>query len=220
MNTLIITACVNYPDYIKDRFIKSLNSTKYRGDLVILEWDNNSGDFYKKRIKEYYEKIKSLKDRYKTIITTDIRDVVFQNNPENIQHSDLDFFLEDESVTIKTSTINAVWIESGFGKDCLNKIGDNYISCAGVVIGNSENMFSYYKKMFEISSTKNVNDQGLHNFLIYTGQIKAKLIRNEESEVYTVGYVKDLIIKNHIVYNKKGNIPAIVHQYDRHVSEL
>lgn len=221
MKTLIITACVGYNDNIKNKFIANLKNVGFSGDVEVLNWTRYSNEFFTERIKAYYEKINSvINSEYKTIITSDIRDVIFQKNPDNIQHSDLDFFLEDESMTITACPFNSVWIRDGFGKEWLDKIGHNNISCAGVVIGKPENILCYYKKMQEISSSKHANDQGIHNFLLYSGQINARIIKNDDGEVYTIGYTKKVVVNNHIIYNKNGKIPAIVHQYDRHFINL
>ena len=148
----------------------------------------------------------------------------FQGNPAKIQHSDLDFFLEDESKTIKTCQYSSKWIRDEFGQEALDQIGDNFISCSGFVIGKPEAMADLCAKMWAIcegSPTKGFFDQGIHNYLLYTKKVNARAVRNEEADVYTVGYVPPpLTVRDGKVYNKAGKVPIVLHQIDRHKVEL
>jgi hypothetical protein len=83
-------------------------------------------------------------------------------------------------------------------------------------------VLEYYKKMWEMceSGYAQVCDQGIHNYLLYTGQLNARIVDNESGDVYTVGYVEELRISRHKIYNKAGKAPIIVHQWDRHLRKL
>ena len=63
-------------------------------------------------------------------------------------------------------------------------------------------------------------DQAIHNDLIYSG-FPVIIHENENSEVYTVGHLplESVYVDNDgFIYNKRGEIPCMVHMYDRHVN--
>ena len=221
-STLIITAAVGYHQTLKTEFLFNLQETGYEGHVEILDW-KPVGFFGVERIKAYRDKIASVQDKgYRTIITTDLRDVVFQGNPEGIQHSNLDFYLEDESVRIGACVYNSKWIREAFGDEVLAEIGGKRISCAGVVIGTPAAMLDYYTKMQALAflCKSDGGDQGIHNYLLYKKMVEATAIDNEAGSVYTVGYVDGIQVKAHKIYNKAGQVPVIVHQFDRHLRRL
>ena len=219
----IITAAVGYSEQFKKGFTGHLRATGYTGDITILDWTVNTLPFFTQRTKSYMLTLEGLVNNgyTGTVMTCDSRDVLFQKNPEGIQHSNLDFFLEDAGQVIGKCPYNSGWIKNGFGDDELKKLYNKTISCAGVVIGYAKEMLNLYKTMWSyMEKDPSINDQGLHNYLLYNGIIKPRVVDNEDGEVYTVHYVKYLRIKHHKIFNAKGNMPTIVHQYDRHIREL
>jgi hypothetical protein len=224
-NTYILTVAVGYSDEVKAEFRRGLFATGYTGQLGILSWTRGGGQFFTERLNAYHETIAKIvagETQYDTIITTDLRDVLFQGNPENIQHSELDVYMEDTRMRISDCPYNSQWIRSGWGEAGLAKVGHNTISCAGVIIGTPAGMLSYYKQMTDLTNAgyAHVCDQGIHNWLLHTGQLKARMVANEYGEVYTLQYVDGITVRNHRIYNKSGRCPIICHQYDRHLEKL
>ena len=223
-STLVLTAGVGYSQEVKGVFVKNLRDVGFSGDIEILDWAAVPGvPFLTQRVKAYYEYLQSVADKgYSTIVVVDLRDVLFQGNPANIVHGDLDVFLEDARMKIKDCPYNSRWIRDGWGDAGLAQIGDHSISCAGTVIGKPQNVLEYYKKMWEmcLQGYGHVVDQGIHNYLLHTGQLNARIVGNEDGDVYTVGYVNGIIVKGHKVYNRAGKVPVIVHQFDRHIRQL
>ena len=223
---LVITASVGYPASVGGDFTKALKATGFAGDVAVLSWERGPLPFLTERVCVYRQKVLQSQDAgYDTIITTDLRDVLFQGNPEGIEHTDLDLFLEDDRMKIKDCPWNSSWVRSGWGQEGLDLVGDNRVSCAGVVIGKRAGVLAYYEKMWAMccAGYGHVVDQGIHNYLIWTGQLAGvpmRLVGNEDGEVYTVQYVDGITVRNHKIYNRGGKAPTIVHQYDRHLAKL
>ena len=82
----------------------------------------------------------------------DVRDTFFQRDPfqfikEDKEH---DFHAFKERMTIKDCGWNSGWVKDCFGRDMLNKIGHNTITCSGVSGGTISGALSYMKMMNDI----------------------------------------------------------------------
>ena len=226
---LILTAAVGYGQGVKDAFIQNLRSKGFKGTIEILDWTPNKAvPFFTERVQQYRDTIARLSAGFDTVMTTDLRDVLFQGNPEDIEHSDLDLFLEDASVKIRDCPYNSSWIRTGWGQDGLDLVGHNSISCAGVVIGTPTGMNAYYDRMWQMCQAgyAMVVDQGIHNYLLWTGKfagIPARVVANEAGAVYTLQYVDGIVVKNHRILNRAGKPRSYVismiatwRNYERH----
>lgn len=171
---------------------------------------------------------------YKNIMLSDTRDVIFQKDPFDFTIDDsLHCFLEDKATTILSEPHNSSWILRGFGKDILDLIGNNTISCAGITIGSTQAIHTYTSLMCSILLSPTVRniagitglDQGIHNYAIRMGLLDSvlSLHENENGPVLTMGLMhRGQINTNqsgHIT-NKDGSIVHTLHQYDRHPSLL
>ncbi|GAB3296451.1 hypothetical protein [Hymenobacter tenuis] len=167
---------------------------------------------------------------YERILHADTRDVYFQEDIFSKPWQDGVYcFLEDRSETIKSQKYNALWIKAGFGEDVLNEIGDNPISCCGVVYGTAQYFIKYVDVMVQliisIPPQTGVLEQGIHNYLLYKSKIKNSIIVNDdEGEVSTLTTFKPF---NNISFDTKkrilnvdGQVVSIIHQYDRHLRLL
>ena len=174
----------------------------------------------------YLAYLKAFKDKYENVMLTDVRDVIFQKDPFDFEINNRIYsFLEDKSQKIKDNYYNALWINEAFGKEAFNNIGNNYIICSGVTIGTYQPMVEYLEKLthyvIDVVKDKGCKDQGIHNYIIYTDQIKdIELIPDDEGAVSTISTHKPIdnirLNKAKYVKCKQGRIINIVHQYDRH----
>lgn len=157
------------------------------------------------------------------ILLTDVRDVIFQRNPFDFNFNNLCSFIEDTHITIKASPFNSLRIQRHFGSVTLEKIGNNYPLCSGITFGHFSSIMDYLKKMiylFPTVDTVGGGDQGLHNYLIYSGEIKnLKLFDHENGPVFTFGtkIINSIHInKEGFIIKSNGDVYNIIHQYDRH----
>ena len=175
-------------------------------------------------------------DKYQYVMLSDIRDVIFQKDPFDFPlGAELCCFGEKEGVTLGEDPINAQWIESAFDKSTLQKISDRQIVCSGITIGPSSLILQYLEKFIDLilqspgkgwdfvqrgihGSPLNGLDQGIHNYLVHNCLIpKIALYENNRGPVLTLG-LEDSILVNEsgTILNNHGDMPNVVHQYDRH----
>lgn len=230
---LIVTAVLGYTKSQIMPFYQSLMDSGFQGSLIAMVNDCEAAQFLKsqyvvtvpddrrvpfpvntRRFKVFYDLLRGT-DRYPTIIC-DSRDVIFQENPEfHMPNSGVNVFCEDSSMTIGKCPYNSMWMGEMCGR---LKWDDKPIICAGVTSGQLED---YCREMWERLSTlppKHGLDQAVHNDLVYSGKLNAKVWANEEGPVYTVGYIprESVSIEDGVIKNRKGDSPCVVHQYDRH----
>jgi hypothetical protein len=158
------------------------------------------------------------------VLITDLRDVLFQADPFAEPLRGLEVFLEDASQRIGTCPFNSEWMRQTYGKDAVQSLSDKVVSCAGTTIGDRQSMIKYLTAMSTEVERKSrrqlrhVEDQGPHNWLIYTGRLGDIAIReNEHARVLTMGAMPSFERDGAgNLVNAAGDVPAIVHQYDRH----
>lgn len=236
---LIIGVAVNYNWEQIEPFVVSLRRY-YKDDVVLfISSDTNQETLEKLNqykikfivhdmqgiytiIRERYFLYKDYlqKNKYDKVVITGVRDVLFQKDPFEFDEG-MHFFEEDSRMTIGKCPHNSNWMRETFGEELLKKYADRNIYCADVSMGTYEDMIRYIDlmcKYFNKLSSKRVNDQILHIYLIYEKLIDNFTVhKNEEGIVITIGYMEPSKIrfKDGQVLNKKG-IPAIIHQYDRY----
>jgi hypothetical protein len=137
-------------------------------------------------------------------------------------------------IPLKTCQYNSGWVRGCFGDDILNQIGDQPISCSGVVMGDTENVYRYLGAAVQTAiqrgrgcTSMGGGDQGVHNYVLHylfwlqsSTNFVAHMVDNEHAMVATMGYVtpKDWVLdkeKGIVYWARDKSIPAIVHQYDR-----
>ena len=132
------------------------------------------------------------------ILTIDVRDTVFQSDPFllipqtaiNNTHGEIITMGENTQSSIGTCKWNSGWIKDCFGERIFRLIKSFPILCSDVTLGGSISMINYIIKMGKILLNdypcintnfpvceRNGVDQGVHNVLIYMGQIEPSLIK-------------------------------------------
>ncbi len=168
--------------------------------------------------------LKEFGDRYENVLLSDTRDVIFQKDPFDFSPQDkLYCFTEHEGSVIADSSINAMWIEKGFGKEVSDELASKPIICSGVTVGSAARVLEYLSIFVKTVVDRDVPieipgmDQGIHNYLIYKNLLPAlQIYKNDEGPVFTVGIEDTLVRKNGHILNGHVVVPNVVHQYDRH----
>ena len=162
---------------------------------------------------------------YDRVMLTGIRDVIVQSDPFAYDSGNaLCCFLE--SRLIKCCNWNRMWLQEGFNLEELERIHDNPISCAEIVIGSRDHVAEYVKLMVPHICGHNLKirviDQAVHNYLLWNGKLgNVKLFKPGEGPVFTMGYryqeCEDEISLNeeYQVLNDDGSVASVIHQYDR-----
>lgn len=173
--------------------------------------------------------LSEVADKYENVMLSDIRDVIFQKDPFDFSiGSKLCCFGEKEGAKLGEDAFNAQWIEGAFDKSALEKLSDRQIMCAGVTIGPLPAVIDYLDKMidlilhapgklWELPFLGGI-DQGVHNYLIYNLlQPKISIFENNNGPVLTLALEDSVLVnKRGQIINKNGDVPNVVHQYDRH----
>jgi len=167
--------------------------------------------------------LKELANEYQHIMLTDIRDVIFQKDPFDFPIGGrLCCFMEREGISFRGQSMNAEWMEIAFNGSTLERFYDNAIVCVGVTIGPSHLIIDYLTKMIDLFTKAPGmgwgTDQAVHNYLVHDGLLpKIRLYENNNGPVLTLGLEDQVLVDCcGVIINKRGDIPNIVHQYDRH----
>lgn len=197
MNIAIIASTYGYTvEHIKP-WVNSLKQTNFGGKVFVIVYnpdnnevldylkDNNifayvsniSGDtnMATQRFADYAELLKSkhFKD-VDTVISTDIRDVVFQSDPgswykNNIQ--DYSILATGEGIKYRHEDWNGDNLEQHFGKTKFLQFADKETLCSGIIAGKKEILIELYKTIYELSFFSNdpsaFIDQIFYNIAIY-----------------------------------------------------
>ena len=156
------------------------------------------------------------------VVTTDIRDVVFQSDPFASQIRKLEIAVEP-LIRVTRNEHNHIWLSAAFGKECADSYVGNKVSCSGVTAGPKNEMMSYFEIMgSEINKLRGFIgpiDQAVHNHLWYSGQFgNHSALENGDARVLTLQYEEMSrlnILDRRLVFDKQSRVP-ILHQYDRH----
>jgi len=171
--------------------------------------------------------LKTSPVRYRNVFLTDLRDVYFQRNPfERMEGRQLKAFVEEPWLTQGADVNSSRWLRDLYGEEMVRLLGEKYLICSGTILGDYQSICDYLDVfLLSLPDARSVMrmglDQGIHNYLIYTGKLKdVTLYPNRTSEVLTIGLVKSI---EEIPQNESGEfvdvngLPyAVIHQFDRH----
>lgn len=178
--------------------------------------------------------LKEFSRKYRYVMLTDVRDVIFQKDPFDFAiNEQLCCFTESEDLSLGKEPYDAAGLELAFDRFTLNQLKDNRIICAGITIGPADLVTGYLEKMIDLfmkapgkgwevaaasPGDEPILDQAVHNYLVYNGLLsEVALYANDDGPVLTLGLEKNVsVARSGMIVNKRGNVPNIVHQYDRH----
>lgn len=247
-NDLIISAIANYSvDKIKN-YVESINQCGFSGDKVMITynvpnetiqylkengWDVFGGQLighpHMKRLIDIYLALKQLKSNYRFVITTDVRDVIFQTNPSDYLNKNLKkrILASSESVLYKNEAWGRKNILEGYNEVLWDRFKDEQSCNVGVLAGYYDDIMDLLLLNYLVSqagNTQHFTDQSSFNFVIHNSLVKDNiqiegLDTNWALQIGTLDnpdilHSINFEIKNGIIYN--NNLPfVVVHQYDR-----
>ena len=177
------------------------------------------------RYVRYGEILRASEVEYDRVLLTDVCDVVFQGHPfQDAPEGRILCFQEDGSTTIGQSMANCVWIDHIFGAAGVAIMKNRPISCSGTTIGTHEGILQYIDRMMFHATPEKMakiaqyrgHDQGIHNYMLGTGQLPGAVLLPNGNHVYTVAKVPDQNIRvasGGIVLTVDQKRCPIVHQY-------
>jgi len=171
----------------------------------------------------YNDYLKKNREQYSHVLLTDVRDVVFQEDPFILSHENTINCYEEYLYIKDEKQYNQVWIKMLFGEEVLTGLLEHKILCSGTIIGPIDKMIELlddFEKVLINSFWIAVSgsDQGAYNYLIYT-QYKDSVKFNPfgTGEVLTVHNDEETVfsIKNNKLFYSNGELIPVVHQYYR-----
>lgn len=176
MKTAIIAAAGGYkPEDVKP-WTESLIKSGFDGKVFVVVYDNNielmdyfkSHNFYvlqtynrgdfnvaTQRFEDYMHLMKNdITNDIDLFLHTDIRDVVFQSNPDTWLRAnigDSQIVATAEGCLYKHEDWNGDGMQKQFGKEIYDKVADKETLCSGIIGGTREGLISLFTSMLEIA---------------------------------------------------------------------
>jgi len=177
----------------------------------------------------YYDFLLANSGRYRHILLSDVRDVVFQTSPfQRALPADLCLFAEHDSCTIGTSGATARWLQRFFGEKTLRELQDKQVVCAGVVMGTEAGIFQLIERMVDTMvlarsfwALRFGLDQAALNYLVHTGGLPNvqvfECLRGPAVHLALLPADQLKMDDDGQVLNENGSVIPLLHQYDRQV---
>jgi len=174
MKTAIIAAIKGYNIEIVRPWIESLNATGYSGKIGIVLYDENEElasylvskganvfitqleqitNIATQRFRDYYHLLQTPNfSDVEWIIHTDIRDVIFQSNPENyLQNINRPIVATGEGVTYRNEDWNGEGLQYCYGNNVYNSMADVETLCSGIIAGKKHEISDLFKTIYELA---------------------------------------------------------------------
>lgn len=246
MKDLIISATTKYGKPQLWNYVESIDRCGFEGDkiMVVYEIDQPTIDYLKlkgwelyqfslqghihmKRLIDMYSVLETLGTEYRYVITTDVRDVVFQKNPSEYLENNLKsgILVSSENVLYIDEAWGMKNIREGFGELPLGRYQTERSCNVGVLAGE----YKYIKDLLFLNyllsqsgNTQHFTDQSSFNFLIHSNLVKG----NVQIEGFETNWAFQMgtINHKHLIGRCNLNVDEyyIIHQYDRwdNINEL
>jgi hypothetical protein len=258
---LIIGAFSNYSDFnVVKPWIHSIKETGFDGDIVLIAIDapksivleiEDAGAtviehpkqgnmmIHMMRFLYIYDFLKKYGNKYRYVITTDVRDVIFQSNPSLYMQKlygsrDKGIIAQSEAILIRHEQWNRDNIIKNFGHYFYEDIKDHEVFNVGILAGTTEYIKDLCFALFQMSGNRAdwVADQAAYNMLLsfkpwnavttylplMDGWAVNAHVTNKPDQMEQFGpylleerpYMEDGVVKT-----AEGKPFVIVHQYDR-----
>jgi len=161
---------------------------------------------------------------YARVLITDVRDVLFQQDPFGYPWPQgINCTLEERRISLGACPHNSHWVREHLGEKALALVADGPISCSGTSVGSPQAMIGYLDAMINrlLPFAGGVRmagyDQGVHNVLLHDGSLSNVTLHDNSGPIMTLGYTlgEPELDRCGRVLNEKGKPAVIVHQYDR-----
>lgn len=257
---LIIGAYTNYKFDLLKPWINSIKETGFDGDIVLVAIDpdfetveqikkvgvkvigaknENHQMIHMQRFLHVYNYLKLYGNEYRYVITTDVRDVIFQKNPSEYLQKVFGsrtqgIIAQSEAIKIKDEAWNRDNIIKNFGHYFYMDVLENEVYNVGILSGTAEYIKDLCFHLYQMSSSRPdwVADQAAYNMILSYKPWKDSALKlglkdawainahvtNKPDQMEQFGpYLLEErpYMKDGIVYNAQGKPFTIVHQYDR-----
>ena len=177
------------------------------------------------RWKMYKDFLKKNKNKYNLVFSVDVRDTIFQRDVFKFYENFSPFL----GIMIEDGTLEQEWnkenIINYIGEEMHKTIQNERIICMGTLLGSLEKFLEFSIILWRKLKSNNFppSDQCVANCLFYLDKILVNfLVKSDNSgPIITLGITESeniiLDVEDNVL-NYKGEIAAVVHQYDRIVN--
>lgn len=246
MNDLVICAIANYT---KDKiypYVKSLNDSGFAGDKIMITYNvphstieylinegwecyenTLSGHPHMQRLIDIWWFLENDKRTWNYILTTDVRDIIFQTNPFSWMFKNLKtpILIVSECVTYENEPWGNKNVHEGYGELFWEWIKTSTIGNVGTIAGKYDEVKNLLMLNWLVSQAGNVvhyTDQSSLNLVINNSLIKDKIDLNTEF-CFLGGTLdnpnrivnKKIVVKEDKLINANSEPFPLIHQYDR-----
>ena len=166
-------------------------------------------------------------DDYSMIFTSDVRDVIFQQDVFKFYDGTTPFLAAGYEDGNLSSDTNKKWLIDRYGLETWQSMKDYRIICSGTIWGTAQEFIDFASVMADnINSGQfpysRVCDQAVANWMIYHEKMFSDIFTasgNPDGKVITIGLTRPADIRvdsDGTIRNTNEEIAAVVHMYDRH----
>lgn len=170
-----------------------------------------------------YARLLEERPDVRSAVITDVRDVVFQDDPFADPVRELEFFIEHEAEALSGHPFNIKHLRALFGEGLTRALRPRPCICVGVVAGPAPALVRFCRLLLMLCAIPRSRvggdfgaDQAACNAIAHLGLLDAAL-RPNYGRVATIGMTPaaGLRVEGDRILNPDGGVSPIVHQYDR-----
>lgn len=157
------------------------------------------------------------------IVMLDCRDTIFQGNPATLPFGEkVTIVRETKSKTVGNCPWNSVMQRKAYGAAVFREMSDLPVLCAGATFGRREAVLNYLERVGEALTefaTTEFFDQPAHNYLAYKDAGFMEILPDANPSILHMNSMTPEefgVREGTVVANRNGEVPVVVHQYDRH----
>lgn len=171
-----------------------------------------------------FDRLMTERPHVRSVLITDVRDVVFQGAPFAPRPRTLELFVEAEDAPLARHAFNMKHLNALVGPELAQALGDKPCLCVGTVMGPREAMIRFCRTVLMLSAIPRSEvggafgaDQAACNLAAHLGLVESE-IRANYGRVATLGLTpgETLTVRDGRIVNPDGSTSPIVHQHDRH----
>lgn len=256
---LVIGVFSNYGYDVVKPWIKSIKETGFKGDVVLIginiseitsqeitndgvtcimsKPSSKNSMIHMERFFHIYDYLKN-KD-YRFVVSTDVRDVIFQRNPSewlenHLENSPHSIVSASEAIQIKNEDWNKNNIVKNFGQYFYDDVKDEEVQNVGILagLGSVIKDLSFHLYQMSLNRTDWVADQAAYNMMVHFEPYKSLTLFSKLKDAWAINahvtnYEPDMIkfephllekrpiFENGQVLNSNREPFCVIHQYDR-----
>ena len=216
--------CVMYVGNMTEETIEKIKSCGVKVYQIPENYSHLSLNNY--RWKLYGDYLNENNGKYKLVLTTDLKDSIFQKDLFKLYENHKPFLGISKEDLYLSEPMNREWLENAYGINVVRFLKNKRIICVGTLWGTADKFIEASNMLWEKLSSQwsvrlKVMEQAVFNYLIYVEHFLSDYLvisDNANGPVMTIGsthYKYITFDSDDNILNEKGEVAAVVHQYER-----